>query len=431
MRVTEYPLFKHMKKISLSAWWMNFLTGVLATSIGVGLTFGVNNLVSRSNQKKVQRQAAMMAIYDIDEMARKFDTWKAREDAFFHVAMYLFTHPEEAETTSRDSLEMTFAYLHYAPAKLPEWVDESTEKVFTTSMDALTNIGDIAFYRNVQECYHLRRDLMNRLREDVAFRQPVSDELVTSYHKTLSPADITIKGSMEPKALAGFLRLVFNQPEVEFYLQNFHARNDAYDNFIAQIRLLNQENKFSMNISDEDMKRYIETYVSKIMPVTPKLLAGEWELTSGPKTETYDLRTDHTITYTMRTQMQLSIWLDEENMNVSLLTPLAFTADGQWDLANDTLRMQLDSATTQMLTFDMDLSSLPTSFLEKHKDSIELVKDQYRGLVCQSAKERVSIPDAHKVSISKTGNIMFWEVPRRLPWGEIYTDKQQLTKTSE
>lgn len=420
-----------MKKISLSAWWMNFLTGVLATSIGVGLTFGVNNLVTRSNQKQAQRQAAMMAIYDIDEMARKFDTWKAREDAFFHVTMYLFTHPEELQTTSMDSLWMVSSYLHFDPATMPEWVDESTEKVFTTSMDAMTHVGDIAFYRNVQECYHQRRDLLNKTLQSATFRKPITDQFITDYRKNIISTQLYYGGMMNPQALAGCVRLMFEQPEVELYLQKFHSRNNAYDDFISQIRLLNRENQFIMNISDEDMKRYVDTYVSKIVPATPKLLAGEWELTSGPKTETYDLREDHTITYTMHTKVQMSLYLDEESLNVSLLTPMAFTTEGQWDLLNDTLLVLLDSATTQMLTFDMELSSLPKSYTERYKDSLELMKDHYRGLVCQSAKERVSIPDAHKVSISKTGNIMFWEVPRRLPWGEIYTDKQQLTKTSE
>ena len=100
--------------------------------------------------------------------------------------MYLFSHPEELMTTSMDSLWMASEYLHYDPATTPEWVDESTEKVFTTSMDAMTDIGDITFYRNVQKCYHLRRDLLNQFSQSATFRKPVTDEFITAYRKTLS-----------------------------------------------------------------------------------------------------------------------------------------------------------------------------------------------------------------------------------------------------
>ena len=41
-----------MKKISINSWWSNFLTGVLATAIGVGLTFEVNKLVERSGRRR-------------------------------------------------------------------------------------------------------------------------------------------------------------------------------------------------------------------------------------------------------------------------------------------------------------------------------------------------------------------------------------------
>ena len=46
-----------MKKIQLNSWWSNLLNGVLATAIGVGLTFEVNKLVERHNQQEAQRQA--------------------------------------------------------------------------------------------------------------------------------------------------------------------------------------------------------------------------------------------------------------------------------------------------------------------------------------------------------------------------------------
>ena len=41
----------------------------MGTAIGVGLTFAVSNWVENDKKAQVQRQTAMMAVYDIDEIA--------------------------------------------------------------------------------------------------------------------------------------------------------------------------------------------------------------------------------------------------------------------------------------------------------------------------------------------------------------------------
>lgn len=137
-----------MKKnnTTLNIWWKNFLTGVLATAVGVGLTFGVNNCVGHYKQKQAQRQAAMMAIYDIDEIIRQFIEDQQRDDAFFKVAMYMYTHQNELETVAMDSLWMAAEYLVHYTTSMPKWADDSSEKVFTSSMDVLHDLGDITFY---------------------------------------------------------------------------------------------------------------------------------------------------------------------------------------------------------------------------------------------------------------------------------------------
>ena len=129
--------------------------------------------------------------------------------------------------------------------------------------------------------------------------------------------------------------------------------------------------------------------------------------------------------------MQLSLVFYEENIKVAVLTPLSFTAEGRWELWTDTLVMQLDSATTQLLTYDFNLGALPKSFIESKKDSIDIMVEQHKQSVFQFIKQTLSRAEGHKATISKTGNMMFWEDQKTLPWGEIETDKRQFTKTSE
>ena len=235
-------------------------------------------------------------------------------------------------------------------------------------------------------------------------------------------------GEMTQPTSVKLLKRIFQQPDVTPYLQRYHSRNNFYERIIENLALINQENKFLMNISEADMKRYIADHISKTMPATPKLLVGTWENQRGNKTRTYELHKDHTTSYTIQTELQLGFQLYNEGVQVSMVTPLAFSAEGEWDLKNDSLVILLDSATTQLLTFNFDLSSFPKSYLEQYKDSLDLIQQYYRKMVLGSIKQQLATPEKDKVSIAKTGQIMFREDQRTLPWGEIQTDKIQFIK---
>ena len=59
-------------------------------------------------------------------------------------------------------------------------------------------------------------------------------------------------------------------------------------------------------------------------------------------------------------------------------------------------------------------------------DSIKL---QYEQMVKSQLKERTNWSWTNKVSLGKTGKVMFWEEQYTMPWGEVKTDKTQLLKS--
>lgn len=418
------------EKMTPTTWWNSFITGVLATAVGVGLTFGVNNYVAHQNQKKAQRLTAMMAIYDIDQIVDNVTKEKQRQDAFYEVAMYLFTHQDELDNFSADSLRMTLNYLQYFPFVEREWADESSEKVFTTSMDAMMHIGDVTFYDNVQECYRRRRLFLDLLQNNVHIRKPVPYEFVADFRKQCQSSDLDPAGEMTPPTMARLIRLMFQLPEVTPFMQQYVSRYREYQDFITNLSLLNQENKFLMNISDEDMERYIKEHINKTMPATPKLLLGTWENKKSDKVQIFEFRKDNTVLCTASGNLQLSLQLYEEGLLVSMLAPLTYSMEGTWELANDTLVILRDTATTQM-DLELDLSKLPKSFLERKSDSIHIFDSAYHAMIFNSIKMQNARAIVEPVSISKTGSIMFWEDRTTLPWGEEHIDKTALIKKKD
>ena len=209
----DYTMKQQIERIKHSTWWQNFLIGVLATAVGVGLTFEVDHIVERHKQEQAKRQTAMMAIYDIDDIIHNFIRYKEKDDAFYKVAMYLFTHQDELETVSMDSLWMAGEYLFFYNAiDELEWADNSTELVFSGSMDAIQNLGDITFCENVQQCYLSRRNMVRGMENRSACKKPLPEDFIFQYRKQLPESELDYAGMMNKKAMAGLIRSAFKQP---------------------------------------------------------------------------------------------------------------------------------------------------------------------------------------------------------------------------
>lgn len=423
---------KLIERIRHSDLWQNFIIGVLATAVGVGLSFEVDHLVEQHKQQQIKRQTAMMAIYDIDDIIHNFIRYKERDDAFYKITMYLFTHQDELESVRMDSLWMAGEYLfYYNDADELDWADNSTEMVFTGSMDAMQNLGDITFCDNVQKCYQLRREILRSLENRSSSKKPLPEDFIFQYRKTVPEAHLDYTGMMDQTAMAGLIRSALQQPEVVMYIRKYLTRDRMFQNFIDQMINLNQENKFLMDVTEEDMNKFIADHVSKTMHAKPKLLVGTWETRQDNQLKTYTFNKDHSATATTRMDYRADLFAEQENIHVSVIAPMTFTISGQWQLEGDSLKMAFDPQTVEIAAFDIDFSNLPKAALERNKDSLDSRKQECKDIILRQIKTTVQWSWSEKVSLGKSGNIMFWETQFTLPWGQTETAKRQLLKTKQ
>jgi hypothetical protein len=103
----------------------------LGTTISIVLTFGTSALLDNREKAAQQRQTAIMSVYDIDEIIRMLKEDLEKETAFSEVTYYLFTHQEELDSISYDSLKMAVAYLVEDVTTQSKWADDSKEKAFS------------------------------------------------------------------------------------------------------------------------------------------------------------------------------------------------------------------------------------------------------------------------------------------------------------
>ena len=418
----KMPMFgRHLTvKGSLKELLMTFL----GTTISIVLTFGTTALLDNREKAAQQRQTALMSVYDIDEIIRMLKEDMEKEKVLSEVTNYVFTHQEELDSMSSDTLKMAVAYLVEDMTEKPEWADDSKEKAFSGNIEVRQNMKYAQFYDNVRESYRLRRELLGHLEKDIEFSRPVSD---TDYHQFVQQLDFTdfdTDGNLTENASRSLLRHAFQQRSTELYLRYFFRRRENYAYYIMYLIRLNRENKFMADITDDDMAEYVKKNVDKTMPVTAQQLIGTWEEQFVDNDVFhYKLKKDQMVEFIYDTVNKLDLYLKDEKMYVPILVPTTTRLKGHWELKGDSLKMNFDNKTLEVLAIDVDFSKLPKSALERSKGQKQRIKDAYIEMYQQK-----DWTISRKVSFDLSGQILLYEEQEKTLWGTKKTTTNQMVR---
>ncbi|MBO4906966.1 MAG: hypothetical protein J5486_08050 [Bacteroidaceae bacterium] len=231
-------------------WWMGFLTSVLGTAIGVGLTFVVSKLVENNHNAQAQRITAMMVIDDIDKSLEILCRIREEEANRYEVTSYVKDNLSDIDSMAIDTLVMVFNYLvdgSYISSELQ--FSQSGEKVFQSNQDAWMNLNDMSFIRNVDEFYKSRSMLTNAISSFYYWRKPVD---MSESYELLTTSDILYK----KQNYIAFLREQLQSPRTLKYIRNYDNRMMFYAGLIKQWTYFSDVNKTLMNITDEDMEQF-------------------------------------------------------------------------------------------------------------------------------------------------------------------------------
>ena len=99
------------KRKFLNEWWGQFLTSILGTAIGLGLTVGVDRVVENRNHEESQRLTAMMVIHDIDESIETLKKIIEEDETGHNATMYALHRIDDLENVADDTLDIVINYL--------------------------------------------------------------------------------------------------------------------------------------------------------------------------------------------------------------------------------------------------------------------------------------------------------------------------------
>ena len=417
-KLTIYP---ELKTLSLS---------IIGTAIGVGLTFFVNRSVDNSHQRSAQRETAIMAVCDIDEIAQGLKEEIQLEDSLFKVTMYVATHQELIDSLPMDTLDMAFEYLYDDPTVVKLWTADTKENAFNSGIDARINIGNNQFYDNVQSCYYERRSLMKVMRDASMFQRPISKDLFEDFLYKLPPTAIDYDGIPHPNARRDMMKQVFAHESTTLYIKRYFPRKHTYLKAISILESLNRENKMLMDITEKDIETYVKKYSNRVLQQgIADLIIGKWESNLG-NPQTFVFQENNIVETTIQMKTEAQIQLIEEKTEVFVLAPMTIYLKGRWELKGDTLLIEYDAQKSEILEYDFDTSNFPQSALERLKDSLEIKKDITKKFLLEQIRLQIT-EEEHIVSFDKSGKTMVWITEETTPGGNKQTSSRQLYRKPE
>ena len=318
--------------------WQQFFITVIGTAIGVALTFVVSGILERRNKAQAQRLTAIMVIHDIDNTVNIFQSWKDNEEKGKALLVYALEHKDQKEAIPSDTLMNVLNLL--VRSKTEYHFDTSKEQIFNSDADTWQNLENMKFIDNVQEFFYERQRFLEIANNAEWFREPIPDE---EFMQVIMNSGWVTEEEYFTELWA-FLRDKLHDKRVAYYINVSHARVEALTQYIDKFTLLNEENKFIMGITDQELEDYVNSLHNNGIALTKGDLPGRWLFASRDQNMEYTFHSDNTYTYSNAknsSYVKTPYWSGVYTVKV--------TYKGTWALQRDSLVLTPDYASSDVL----------------------------------------------------------------------------------
>ena len=342
--------------------WQQFFISVLGTAIGVALTFIVSGMLERRNKAQAQRLTAIMIIHDIDNTIDILKTWKGSALDADRLLNRVLAEKDHLDQIPYDSLAKALDYLS---ASISEFrFDTSKEQIFNGDVDTWQNLGNMKFIDNVQAFFHQRQSVQEAVNESPIWLEPIPAE---EYMQLAMRPDLKTVDDYTA-IFRPFLQKKLNQDRVTYYINCSTMRLTYLNQLIDFWTTLNNENKFLIGITDQEMEDYITSISSDGIPLSKSKLVGKWQNNTEDGTVEYVFKADKSYIYT--------------NAHSTFAKGLHFSYTGTWDLQGDSLVL---FPSYNVSDVELDSSEF---FVEKNmQDSLNTWLAQYHDNTLEQFKE--------------------------------------------
>ena len=383
-----------MKK---NQYWLQFVIGVLGTAIGVALTFGLNGMMESRKQERAQRLTAIMVIHDIDNTIDELKGMKESEEKSCKLLEYATEHKGHFDKVPFDTL---ISIINTLLTRRSEFrFENSKEKIFNSDLDTWQNLGNMKFIDNVQSFFYDRQTFQEELNHADLWRKPIPQD---EYMQLFMGAGWFTEKEFQ-KLVYPFLEKKLLDKRVAYYIDIADYRVSKLNQSIDNWTTLNEENKFLMGITDQELADYVNSIDVNGLPVTKRNLSGSWESTLKDDVCTfYTFNSDKTFSSRV-TQSSGGRWMYWRGKVKAL-----YNSSGTWEMKGDSLFLKTDP---QSLNIEIDDSGLIAE--DGQQDSLKAWINSFRE---NELKEYSELPEekytaSFKARLDASGDKMEWTDP--------------------
>ena len=350
---------KSGRDLTKKVWLKELLMTFLGTTISIVLTFGTAQYLEDRQTEKTRRMMAMTIINDIDQSLEVVKKRKDAEEKGHEATCYVIENEGRLESIGEDTLMMFINYVTDASFDSNMEFKTMDENIFNSSQDTWRTINDRKFLNNVQEFYNLRVLLEQQSRDWTFFKKPVTKE---------EEYEMFLDGQIELRNTASICRWLLKNKRLKNYMDLVGPRMTAYLTFLRLTTNLNEENKFLMNITEQDMEEFVNHTYMEIHPAKEKDLTGNWKavLADAKNKMIYNLQPDHTFTTHQFIRWGTSFFRHKMVQHFSL--------SGTWRVEGDSLVMHYD-----MKSYKMEIDDSEVTYPSDMADNVRWFKNELAG----------------------------------------------------
>ena len=334
------------------AWWMQFFISVLGTAIGVGLTFAISHRIESKKKEQAQRMTAMMVIHDIDETIEKLRLMKTDVKNGYDATMYTLEHLDQLDSVPVDTLYAVISFLVSSDQDFR--FDDSKEKIFHSSPDTWQNLGSMKFIDNVQSFYFSRQTFQELCNKSDIWREPIPMKEFEKIQVNTDNLNMEQYIEQYNTLLRDLLQNWIDDNQVQYFITYSVYRIAQIVQLIEGWTTMNNENKFLMSITDEELEKYVNSINQNGIALTEKTLIGAW-IISSTEENSYELEFDKDHKYSMITFSSSTVKLPFCRGKIKV----NITEKGNWTLEGDSLIQVVDIDAVDVKLDAGDLVAFP------------------------------------------------------------------------
>ena len=216
---------KSLKTGSGMSSWRQFLLSLLATTVSIALTFGTAAIIDHNKKQSEKREIVMMVMYDM------YTSLKMTEVADSNIHRAMEVQLSIAKDTSQYNTLKFFLV-----SNIPRLdYTETTERIFSSSIESINTVGNVLFTENVANFYQLRQQ----------YKSMICDSVNTTINSR--PVFYSIKDALG----------------IDYFLYGL-----ASNEFLEDMLRLFAECKQMMDVTDEELEAYQKQreQIKKVVP---------------------------------------------------------------------------------------------------------------------------------------------------------------------